>query len=124
MAETIAVDAAKVARVAEGGENLVYRSVDAAGGVNYVGITGNFERRAAEQLAEKAIRIRAFPGLANLSRADARAVEQVLIETHGLGRNGGSLINKINSISRNNPVYAESLKRGAELLKQAGYPGF
>jgi filamentous hemagglutinin len=48
----------------------------------------------------------------------------VLIETHELGKNGGTLFNKINSIARDNPAYAESLKRGAELLKQAGYPGF
>jgi hypothetical protein len=31
-----------------GGENLVYRSVNAAGEVDYVGITNNLERRAAE----------------------------------------------------------------------------
>jgi RHS repeat-associated protein len=110
--------------VAEGGGNIVYRSVDAAGNVNYVGITGNLERRAAEQLAQKGIEIRAIPGLQNLSRADARAVEQVLIETHGLGKNGGTLLNKINSISPNNPAYVDSLKRGVELLKRMGYPGF
>jgi filamentous hemagglutinin len=48
----------------------------------------------------------------------------VLIETHGLAKNGGTLLNKINSIAKTNPIYAESLKRGAELLKQASYPGF
>jgi filamentous hemagglutinin len=79
---------------------------------------------AAEQLARKGITIRAIPGLQDLSRADARAVEQVLIETYGLGKNGGSLVNKINSISQNNPIYADALRRGVELLKQAFYPGF
>ena len=46
-----------------------------------------------------------------------------MIEKFGLGK-GGTLLNKINSIAKDNPVYAESLKRGMELLKQAGYPGF
>lgn len=47
-----------------------------------------------------------------------------LIESHALCKSGGTLLNKINSISQKNPVYAESLTRGAELLKGAGYPGF
>ena len=109
---------------AKAGENLVYRSLNAAGDVNYTGITGNLERRAAEQLTEKGIRIQPIEGLENLSRADARAVEQVLIETHGLGRDGGTLLNKINSISPNNPIYQQSIQRGNDLLRQAGYPGF
>jgi RHS repeat-associated protein len=106
------------------GENLVYRSINTAGDVNYVGITGNLERRAAEHLTQKSITIQPIPGLQNLSCADARAVEQVLIETHGLGANGGTLFNKINSISPNNPIYQVSIQRGTELLHQAGYPGF
>jgi len=61
--------------------------------------------------------------LTNLSKADARAVEQVLIELHGLGKNGGTLLNKINSIAKTNPCYAASLKRGRELLIKAKYPG-
>ena len=81
------------------------------------------DHSAAEQLTEKGIEIRAVPGLQNLSRADARAVEQVLIETYGLGKNGGTLLNKINSISPNNPAYVDALKRGLEILRQAGYPG-
>jgi filamentous hemagglutinin len=48
----------------------------------------------------------------------------VLIEHHGLARNGGTLINRINSIAESNPIYGESLRRGQELLRQAGYPGF
>ncbi|MEK3734989.1 hypothetical protein MKX64_21495 [Paenibacillus sp. FSL M8-0334] len=56
----------------------------------------------------------------NLSRNDAKAVEQVLIEIHGLQKNGGSLMNKINSISNKNPSYAKQLKRGYELLKTIG----
>lgn len=105
------------------GDNIVYHSQNGVA-TDYVGITNNLERRAAEHLNSKGIAIDAIPGLSNLSRSDARAVEQVLIELHGLGKNGGTLINRINSISTKNPVYKESLLRGAEILKQVGYPGF
>lgn len=65
-------------------------------------------------------------GLDNISRADARAVEQTLIDYHGLGKDGGTLINKINSISsvKSQTKYEQGLIRGAELLKKAGYEGF
>ncbi len=106
------------------GENLVYRSVNAVGQVNYIGITGNLERRAAEQLAGKGIIIQAIPGLQNLSRADVRAVEQALIEYHGLSGNGGTLLNLINSISPDNPIYPQAIEQAIELLRQAGCPGF
>jgi uncharacterized protein RhaS with RHS repeats len=102
------------------GNNVVYRSINAAGEVQYVGITNNFARREAEHLASKGIQIGKLMG--NLSRDDARAVEQALIEIHGLSKNGGTLINKINSIAKNNPVYANLIKRGYELLKSVGYP--
>ncbi|HKY21466.1 MAG TPA: SpvB/TcaC N-terminal domain-containing protein [Vicinamibacterales bacterium] len=105
------------------GGNVVYHSV-VDGKTIYVGITNNVERRAAEHLAKKGIVIDAIPGLTNLTRADARAVEQVLIEFHGLGKNGGTLINKINSIAKTNPRYADALIRGRQLLQQVGYPGF
>jgi len=71
----------KLRKVAKEGDNIVYQSVGANGEVNYVGITNNLERRAVEHHRKKGISIDAIPGLSNLSRADARAVEQVLIET-------------------------------------------
>lgn len=46
-----------------------------------------------------------------------------LIEIHGLGKNGGTLMNRINSIARTNPKYAAALRRGLELLESAGYRG-
>jgi RHS repeat-associated protein len=97
----------------------VYRSLDEAGEVQYVGITTNLERRAAEHLADTGIEIEEINGLTGLSRGDARAVEQTLIDTYGLGKNGGSLLNKINSISptRDTPFYLDSLLRGRELLQ-------
>jgi hypothetical protein len=99
--------------------NTVYRAVDSAGEVKYVGITNNLARRAAEHLRTKGIQIEKLMG--NLSRTDARAVEQALIEIHGLGANGGTLLNKINSIARTNPAYADQLRRGLELLRSIGY---
>jgi len=106
------------------GENAVYQSLDEASNINYVGITNNLERRAAEHLRKKGITIDGIFGLNKLPRMDAKGVEQALIELHGLLKNGGTLINQINSISAKNPFYAEAIKRGIELLKNIGYPGF
>jgi RHS repeat-associated protein len=103
------------------GDVAVYRSLNAAGEVQYVGITNSLERRAAEHLAEKGISIEGIPGLSNLSRADAKAVEQVLIEQYGLGKNGGQLLNRINSIASSNSIYESAIQRGRELLQLVGY---
>jgi len=100
------------------GENVVYHSVE-NGVTQYVGITNNLARRAAEHLASKGINI--SPLMRGLSRVDARAVEQTLIEIHGLGKNGGTLLNRINSIARSNPTYGAQLERGYQLLKSIGY---
>ncbi len=89
--------------------------------MQYVGITDDLARRSAEQLRQKGIPIRRF--MENLSRDDARAVEQALIEIHGLSKNGGTLMNRINSVARSNPKYAEALRRGLELLESIGYTG-
>ncbi|MBU7571185.1 MAG: hypothetical protein KAF41_11160 [Flavobacterium sp.] len=96
---------------------LVYLSRGAKG-VKYVGITSQFAVRQATHLRTKGIMIEKL--LENLSKADARAVEQVLIEMYKLPKNGGTLMNKINSISTKNPGYGQALERGAELLKEAG----
>jgi len=101
------------------GKNVVYTSTNANDVVQYVGITNNYARRAAEHLRDKGINIQ--PLMKNLSRSDARAVEQALIEIHGLQKNGGTLMNRINSISSKNPSYAKQLARGNELLKSIGY---
>jgi len=101
------------------GTNVVYQSVNAAGEVQYVGITSNLEQRTVQHASRFAIS--EIPGLSNLARADAQAVEQALIEMHGLARNGGTLLNKINSIASTNPGYARALAHGLELLEKAGY---
>jgi hypothetical protein len=86
-----------------------------------VGITDEMARRTAEHLRLKGLRIDEL--MSNLSREDARAVEQALIEIHGLGKNGGTLLNLINAIARSNPKYAAMLRRGLELLESIGYTG-
>ncbi|WP_309550706.1 hemagglutinin repeat-containing protein, partial [Rhizobium rhizogenes] len=106
------------------GKTTVYISVAEDGTSQYVGITDDIQARAAAHLAQKAIEIQPIEGLQNISRVDARAVEQVLIEFYQLGKNGGSLMNKINSIAATNPVYASSLMRGRSLLSSIKYPGF
>jgi RHS repeat-associated protein len=87
------------------GTNVVYQGLDAAGKVRYVGIT---ERAAATRFAEHAASIgtgkenliyRVVNGAEGLSRMDARIWEQTLINQYGLGKNGGLLLNKINSIA-------------------------
>jgi len=105
-------------KAVEEGANAVYHSVQ-NGVTQYVGITNNLARRAAQHLATKGINIE--PLMKGLSRADARAVEQALIEVHGLSKNGGTLLNKINSIAQTNPTYAAQVKRGYKLLRKTGY---
>ena len=107
-----------VGQIRQETRNVVYHSVE-AGITRYVGITNDFARRSAEHLAKKGIKIE--PLMKHLSRSDARAVEQALIEIHGLGKNGGTLLNRINSISLKNPAYGSQVQRGYELLKSIGY---
>lgn len=106
--------------------NVVYQSVSkVTGAVDYVGITSNYTRRAAEHAkSARNLSIIQIPGLSNLTRWDARAVEQVLINHHGLTQKGGSLLNLINSIAPNNPIYKAALSRGEQILKSVKYPGF
>jgi hypothetical protein len=100
-------------------EVFVYRSVNAAGDVQYVGITNDLERRAAEHLAGKQIEIELVATTA--SRAEARAAEQALIEIHGFQAEGGTLMNQMNSISPASATYASEVSRGYEILQSVGY---
>jgi len=101
------------------GDTTVYLSRSPSGQVHYVGITNELARRMAEHLRLNGFRIVQL--MKGLSRDDARAVEQVLIEIHGLQKNGGTLLNRINSVARTNPKYAAMLRRGKELLESIGY---
>ena len=102
------------------GRTAVYVAKSEAGEVIYVGITRDLQARAAAHLREKGIRIIPLEGLGKLSPADARAVEQVLIEEFGLS----NLLNKINSISAKNPIYSDAIRRGQDILRSVGFPGF
>ena len=107
--ETFAVQKVDVsvedaARAVTQGTNIVYRGLDAASKVRYVGITNRAPAvRFAEHLAsgtnKSLLRFEAIPGASNLSRTGARVWEQGLINQYGLGNNGGQLFNQINSIS-------------------------
>jgi len=99
------------------GSTTVYRYVE-NGVTRYVGITNDFARRASEHLSARGWSIEALPRLDLLSRCDARAVEQVLIEQYGIS----NLYNRINSIAQANPWYQEAVLRGSEILSRVGYP--
>ena len=86
------------------GTNTVYRGLDAAGKVKYVGITNRapairFGEHLGSGTNKALLRFEAIPGASNLSRTGARVWEQGLINQYGLGKNGGQLFNRINSIS-------------------------
>ena len=112
------------AKLAGVGKTSVYRSRDALGKVNYVGISRSFKARFRAHLREKGLNVEKIDELEYISRTDAQGIEQVLIEHHGLGKNGGTLLNKINSIARDNPAYTQAITRGTEILRDIGYPGF
>lgn len=87
-------------RIAERGTNAVYQGFDETGVVRYVGIT---ERAPAIRFGEhlmsgterSMLRYRVVPGATNLSRLDARILEQTLINKYGLN----NLLNVRNSIA-------------------------
>jgi hypothetical protein len=92
----------------------VYRIVK-DGKVTYVGITSNLLLRERQH----GVKLQALVKMG--SRLDARAVEQALIQHHGLEKNGGTLINKINSISPKNPGFWDYVRMGVETLQGIGY---
>jgi hypothetical protein len=92
-----------------------YRVVE-EGRTTYVGIT---KRTLAERGAEHGKELERIAG--GLSKKEARGVEQALIEHHGLGKNGGTLTNRINSIARANSIYNEAVTFGRQLLESLSY---
>jgi hypothetical protein len=95
------------ATAAETGTNVVYQGFDAAGTVKYVGITERaptvrFAEHSNSGTARSLLDYRVVEGATNLTRTEARTWEQTLINQYGLGKNGGLLLNKINSIAPKN----------------------
>lgn len=58
--------------------------------------------------------------IGGLTKDEARGVEQVLIEAQGLKKNGGDLLNKINSISPTAKNYERLKAEGIRILSEAG----
>ena len=94
-----------VATLSEEATNVVYQGFDKAGAVRYVGIT---ERAPALRFGEhlnsvgtgkESLRYEVIPGATGPTRTDLRVLEQQLINHYGMVKNGGQLLNKINSIA-------------------------
>lgn len=93
--------------VGKAGTYSVYRGVDAADKVKYVGITGRepiirFIEHSNSGTAKSTLKYKVIKGATNLTKDQARMWEQTLINQYGLEKNGGVLINKINSIATKN----------------------
>ncbi|WP_428942551.1 RHS repeat domain-containing protein [Xanthomonas oryzae] len=98
-----AVGAEAAAGIAKG-THVVYQGIDKAGDVRYVGITSrDVATRGAEHVAggggKAGLIYQAVEGEQGLTKQQARVMEQRMINQHGLEKNGGQLLNKINSIS-------------------------
>ncbi len=97
-------DVLEQARIQAGqGNSTVYVGVDENNVIKYVGRTDRpLEMRAAEHLrdvSKKSIIVKFKPVKTTLDHNGSRVAEQILINKYGLQKNGGQLINKINSIS-------------------------
>jgi RHS repeat-associated protein len=99
----------------------VYELVNEADEVVYVGMTkrGIDERFQEHRLDPRKVGkfINYHPVAENLTRLEARAVEQVRIEEHGLD----NLLNRINSIAESNPLYPMRHALSNDLLRAAGF---
>lgn len=99
------VNGTKAAEILAEGSHVVYQGFDAAGNVKYVGITMRdplirfAEHLAAEGTGKELLRYEVIQGATNLSKLSARILEQTLINQYGFVRNGGQLLNRINSIA-------------------------
>ncbi len=85
------------------GNSSVYVGYDKNDVIRYVGRTDRLPKiRINEHLYEKNNLSGLFyePLITNLDHQGSRIIEQQLINTYGLGKNGGQLYNKINSISQ------------------------
>ena len=102
-------------------DNTVYLS-RTSGVTRYVGITKNFVQRSAAhgRIGRSVQQLQPGGRLSRLNRFDAHSVEQAMINRHGLGKYGGTLTNKINSVARTDPLYRLYAWRGERLLRGAG----
>ena len=90
-------------------------------GPNYIGITNDMARRSAEHArAGRSFTPVPIPGASNLSRGEARAIEQACIDLGGLAPAGGLLENRINSISPSRDYKDAAVAFGLAKLKEIG----
>lgn len=73
----------------------------------YIGITGRdaavrFGEHLNSGTARSLLDYRVINGATGLSKTQARIWEHTLINQYGLGKNGGQLLNKVNSIAPKN----------------------
>ncbi|THG53373.1 RHS repeat-associated core domain-containing protein, partial [Bacteroides faecichinchillae] len=102
-----AVEASSIGNEAAVGTHSVYIGKDASGTIRYVGITGRepsvrFLEHLHSGTARGALKYEVVKGAKNLTRTQARVWEQTLINRYGMEKNGGTLLNKINSIAPKN----------------------
>ena len=86
------------------GNHSVYIGEDGEGNIRYVGITERSPNvRFAEHLhsesSRASLKYHTIPDATGISKINARIMEQNIINKYGLGKNGGQLFNKINSIA-------------------------
>ena len=94
------------------GDNTVYVAYKGKT-LEYVGITNDFSRRQKEW--EGVRNIKEF--VTGVDREGARFIEQAVIDTFGMSKNGGVLSNKINSIGVKNPIYLKYKEFYTEMWK-------
>jgi hypothetical protein len=114
-------DAAKVLpKALAGGPARTVVYIGEKSGKNvYAGITVDIARRQNEHAALSGIRIRPISG--NLTRGEARAIEQALIVRAG-GPKSPGFLNKINSISPKHFYYDDAVEWGEAWLKARNVP--
>lgn len=92
--------------------------------VEYVGIANNVKRRSSEHGKTRIIHELVFDGNGTLTRDQARALEQLLINTYGKSQNIDDelLSNKINSVNvkkfETEDRWREAREQVAEMIKQ------
>lgn len=90
-------------------------------GVDYVGITKDFDRRKAQHaMAERSFTPEVIPGATGLELGEARAIEQACIAQGGLASAGGALQNRINSIDPIHDYYDTAVAYGLAKLEEIG----
>ena len=97
--------AADLGKKAKDGNYSVYLGSDKEG-VKYVGITGRdpevrFKEHKNSKTERAELKFHPIENLQGLTKEQAHIQEQLLINQYGLGKNGGVLLNKNNSISPN-----------------------